>query len=56
MTILNSRPNTTTVSFQIYMDVVKRVNYLQVQLDLARAELREYREESEAIRRLMQER
>lgn len=56
MTILNARPNTNTVGFQVFMDVVKRANFLQAQLDQAQAELREYHEEAAAIERLMQER
>ena len=56
MTILNARPNTNTVGFQVFMDVVKRANFLQAQLDQAQAELDKYHAEDAAIERLIQAR
>ena len=56
MTLLKTRPHITTVDLQVFMDVVKRANLQQAQLDKVQAELDKYHAEDAAIKRLIQAR
>ena len=56
MTLLNTYPHITSIDLQVFMDVVKRANLLQAQLDQVQAELDNYYAEDAAIDRLIQAR